>query len=246
MSIRILNVIEMRGLVFALSILVLLFGCIDFGGAEAPEEEVTEPPEEDLVVMPSFAVIGPDEGEVITTEESYGAVDIVLSTSNLIIKPSGSTPNKIGQGHFAVSVDNEAPVHIFSKTHTLEGIEPGSHTLRIELVNNDHTSYSPQIVKTVNFYLEKVSTEYEGMDYDVTINDFSYDPETITVNKGDRITWTNNGAYPRSATYVGVFDTEVISPGESATVTMDTAGTFEYFSLTYNAMKGTVIVNEVD
>ncbi len=235
----------MKNLVLAFGILILVFGCIDFGEAAPEENETVEPTPEPAVRTPSFTIVSPDGGEVITTETAYGSVDVVLSTSDLIIKPEGSVPNKVGEGHFSVSVNDGDKLHIFSKTYTLEGIEPGSHTLRVELLNNDHTSYSPPIVKTVNFYIEKISTEYVPKDYTVTIHDFSYDPETITVTKGDRITWENKGAYPRTATYTGVFDTDVIAPGGNATVTMDTAGTFEYYSLTYFAMKATVIVEEV-
>ena len=240
-----INVINMKTLVFALGMLILLFGCIDLGGVPMEEEEAEPMPEPQPTPAPSFVIVSPDEGEAITTETDYGAVDIVLSTSNLIIKPAGSAPNKEGEGHFEVTVNGGDMVEVFSKNHLLEGMESGSHELRIELVHNDGTSYSPSIVKTVNVFIEKVSTEYEPKDYTVTIHDFSYDPETITVTKGDRITWENKGAYPRTATYTGVFDTDVIAPGGNATVTMDTAGTFEYYSLTYVAMKATVIVEEV-
>jgi plastocyanin len=240
-----INVIKMKMLVLALGILILLSGCIDLGGEVPEEEEEAAPAPEPVARTPSFTIVSPDEGEVITTETDYGSIDVALSTSDLIIKPEGSAPNKVGEGHFAISVDDGDTLHIFSKTYILEGVEPGSHTLRVELLHNDHTSYSPPTVKTVNFYVEKVSTEYVPKDYTVTIHDFNYEPETITVNVGDRVTWVNEGSYPRSATYTGVFDTEVISPGNSATVAMKTAGTFEYYSLTHMAMKGTVVVEEV-
>ncbi|NYZ77081.1 cupredoxin domain-containing protein [Candidatus Micrarchaeota archaeon] len=231
----------MRNIILVFGVLMLFFGCIGGEQPQAPQENITPPPAPPAV--PSFVIVSPDEGAVLSTGAAYGSVDILLSTSNLIIKPEGSMPNNVGEGHFAVSIDGGAPVHIFSKAYTLEGVEPGSHTLRIELVHNDHSSYSPSIAKTVNFYMEKTVTEYVPQDYTVTIRDFSYDPETITVNAGDRITWVNGGAYPRSATYTGVFDTEIIGPGVSATVTMDVPpGTYEYYALTHMAMKGTVIV----
>ncbi len=234
----------MKSFALVFGIMLLLAGCIQFGG-EAPAENETEEPEPqpEIVPLPSFVIVSPDEGEVLQTETDYGSVDVILSTSNLIIKPAGSAPNKVGEGHFTVSVDGGQPLHVFTKTYTLEGVEPGSHTLRIELVNNDHTSYSPPIVQTVSFYVEKVSTEYVPEDYTVKIRDFSYDPQTLTVNVGDRVTWVNEGAYPRSATYTGAFDTEVIAPGGSATVTMGVAGTFEYYSLTHMAMKGRITIN---
>lgn len=237
------NSILVLGLFF---ILMVGFGCIDpFWEGPEPEPE-PEPPEEEVKPVPSFMVIGPDEGEVVQTEEDYGTVDIVLSTSNLIIKPPGSTGQRTGEGHFVITLDSQDPIDVYTKSYSLEGVEPGKHTLTIRLVHNDGSDYSPMIVKTVSFYVEKISTEYVPENYTVVIKDFSYEPETITVNQGDYITWKNEGAYPRSATATDVFDTDVIAPGDSVTLPMNITGTHEYFSLTYYAMKGTVVVNEVE
>ena len=249
MSISIINVIKMRNPVFAIGLILVLmlgFGCIDPFWDNPEEETEPEPPKEEETPAPSFVIVSPDEGEVVSTEEDYGTVDLVLSTSNLIIKPAGSSGHKVGEGHLTISIDNQEPINVYSKSYSLEGVEPGKHTLTIRLVHNDGTDYSPMIVKTVSFYVEKVSNEYIGKNYTVVIQDFAYDPETITVNKGDFITWENEGAYPRSATSSGVFDTQIIAPGESMTLLMNVSGTHEYFSLTHMAMKGTVIVNEVN
>lgn len=238
----------MKNPVFAVGLILVLmlgFGCIDPFWETPEEETVPEPPKEETPV-PSFVIVGPDEGEVVSTEEDYGTVDLVLSTTNLIIKPPGSTGQKTGEGHFILILDDQGPVNIYTKSYSLEGVEPGKHTLTIRLVHNDGSDYSPMIVKTVSFYLEKVSTEYVPKNYTVVINDFEYEPDTITVNQGDYITWKNEGAYPRSATATDVFDTDVIAPNESITLPMNITGTHEYFSLTYYAMKGTVVVNEVD
>ncbi len=237
---------KMKWFILTFGILILLFGCIDLGEEVPEENESVAPPPPPVVKTPSFTVVSPDEGEVITTETDYASLDIVLSTSDLIIKPAGSAPNKAGEGHFEISLDDGEMVEVFSKTYTLEGIEPGSHTLKIELVHNDGTSYTTPIIRTVTIYVEKVVTEDVSKNYTITINDFSYDPSTLTVTVGDRVTWTNEGAYPRSATYTGVFDTGVIAPGGSATLTMETPGTYEYYSLTYMAMKGTLIVEQVE
>ena len=76
----------MKTLVLAFGIMLLLAGCIDFGGGQPVEEEQVTPEPEPKVITPSFTVISPDEGEVVNTELEYGNVDLVLSTSNLIIK----------------------------------------------------------------------------------------------------------------------------------------------------------------
>jgi plastocyanin len=94
--------------------------------------------------------------------------------------------------------------------------------------------------------------EYVPVNYKVTINDFEYNPSSLTVKSSDTITFTNEGAFPRSATsfFDGkeVFDTDVLGPGKSATITVYQLGTFEFYSTTHRAMTGTVTVesNGVD
>lgn len=231
----------MKRFILVLGFMLLLLGCI--GGESPPQNNTNTTPPPAQPKIPVLTIVSPDEGQVFSTDTDYGSIDIFLSTSNLIVKPEGTTTNAFGEGHFAISVDEGDQVHIFTKSYTLEGITPGSHTLRVEVVNNDHSSYSPSIVKMINFYMEKANTEYIPQHYTVAIRDFSYEPATLTVNVNDTVTWINEGAYPRSATYTGIFDTQMLAPGQNATITMSTPGTFEYYALSYRAMKGTIIVN---
>jgi plastocyanin len=224
---------------------LLLFGCIDLGGQPEPQPNVTPKPEPPKP-NPTFSVASPVNGETIEAMDGTADVNIVLSAANLIIKPSGATAKK-GEGHFRVSVDEMPYLSFFSKTYVLEDISLGDHSMVIELVNNDNTPYSPAIKRTVQFEV-KTSTPavYVPKDYTVEIRDFDYVPEDITVKVGDRITFVNNGNFPRSATcFVGgveKFDTNVIGAGESNTVTLDEILNCEYYSVTHMAMKGTVIV----
>ena len=81
----------------------------------------------------------------------------------------------------------------------------------------------------------------------VTIKGFAFSPAALTVDKGTAVTWTNNDGTTHTVTsganrtQDGKFDQE-ISNSTEASVTFDTAGTFEYFCRIHNTMKATVTV----
>lgn len=101
----------------------------------------------------------------------------------------------------------------------------------------------------------------EGTVHDVEANDeLEFSPETINIQVGDTVRWTNVGNMPHTVTSTdtetddpaerqpnGEFD-EDLSPGEEVTVTFDEAGEFHYYCQPHNAqdMIGTVIVAEQD
>lgn len=224
---------------------VLLFGCIDLGGDQPEEEPEEEPEVEKPVPDPTFSIVGPADGDVIYTEREFSEVTVSLTVQNLMLKsPTGAA--KKGEGHFHITVDNGDPIVVTTKTYTLTGLEQGEHDVKVELMNNDHSSYYPRVIREVSFTIERENVEYEPKEYTVTINDFDYEPSDITVNVGDKVTWVNNGAYPRSATCTDGFDTKVIAPGESATLVMDKALDCDYFALTHRVMKAHITVNEVE
>ena len=77
----------------------------------------------------------------------------------------------------------------------------------------------------------------------VTIADFEFTPDQITIQQGDTVTWTNEGPTAHSATAPdGSFDTGVFSAGGSRSETFDEAGTFSYFCTPHPNMTGTIVV----
>jgi plastocyanin len=76
----------------------------------------------------------------------------------------------------------------------------------------------------------------------VEISNFEFGPAEIDVEVGATVTWTNSDDQPHTATASGVFDTGSIGPGESASVTFDTAGTFAYICKFHPFMTATVVV----
>jgi len=219
---------------------ILMFGCL--GEPETPPEEPEEVPEEPVAVPdPSFAVTSPADGVVIKTTEEFTDVTVSLAVQNLIVKPPGGSAEK-GYGHFHFTLDQGSPVVVSSKTHTLIGLEPGEHTLMIELMNNDHSAYSPAITRTVSFTIEEEATEYQPKELEVVIRDFSYEPEDVSATVGDTIVWKNEGRYPRAAMCDGMFDTKMIAPGESSSTTMEKAFSCDFFTPNYPTMTGHITV----
>jgi plastocyanin len=85
------------------------------------------------------------------------------------------------------------------------------------------------------------ATSARAADESVTTRDFAFSPGTVTVTEGDTVTWTNADATAHTATG-GAFDTERLDPGQTATVTFSTAGSFAYVCAIHPQMTGTIVV----
>jgi plastocyanin len=177
-------------------------------------------------------------------------VTITMTTQNLILKaPAGA--KKVGEGHFKVTVDEQASQTFATKNILLSGLSLGDHTVKVELFHNDKTAYSPSISKEVSFTIEKEKPkEYVPQTHTVTIQDFTYSPSSITVKRTDSIVFENKGAFPRDATcFVGnvqKFDSKVLSPGKSATIKFDETFECEFYSSLHRAMTGHIKVEPND
>jgi plastocyanin len=221
---------------------LLLPGCLGGATPQQNETNTTVVPQPPPAPRPSFAIAEPAQGDSITSTDDAADVSVTLTTSNLQVKSSG-TKNNVGEGHFRARIDGGSYSIFYSKSYTLAAVPLGTHTLDVELLNNDGTPYSPAIKRSATFDVAKYQVPvYLPETYSVEVKDFAYSPADLTVKVGDSINWTNTGAYPRSATSTGNFDTKVIAPGASAITVMNKEGTFSYFSLTYMMMKGTVTV----
>jgi plastocyanin len=61
-------------------------------------------------------------------------------------------------------------------------------------------------------------------------SEFDFAPQRVRVALGDTVTWTNEGAVPHTATdQAASWDTGLIDPGASASITFDKAGVYRYF-----------------
>jgi plastocyanin len=78
----------------------------------------------------------------------------------------------------------------------------------------------------------------------VSIADFAYSPNPITVAVGGTVTWTNTdtGLPHTSTSSDGLWNSETLQPGDSFSFTFEEAGTFEYVCNIHSSMSGTVTV----
>jgi plastocyanin len=80
-------------------------------------------------------------------------------------------------------------------------------------------------------------------DETVTIDDFAFEPGSVTVQVGDSVTWTNADTTAHTATDSdGSFDTESIGTGQSSTIQFQEAGRYRYVCSIHPTMTGSVVV----
>ena len=77
----------------------------------------------------------------------------------------------------------------------------------------------------------------------MTIQAFMFNPDTVAIHVGERITVTNRD--PAAHTFTdkgGAFDSGVLGRDQSRTLTFSTKGTFEFWCSIHHSMTGTLTV----
>jgi plastocyanin len=77
----------------------------------------------------------------------------------------------------------------------------------------------------------------------VEIVSFAFKPATLTIAKGDKVTFSNTSTVTHTATRGGAFDTGRIKPGKSVTVRFKQKGTFAYHCEIHPLMHGKIVVD---
>ena len=89
--------------------------------------------------------------------------------------------------------------------------------------------------------VSRVHAEGHSTAHAVTIEGFAFSPAELTVAPGDTITFTNNDGAPHTATALdGSFDTGRLNRGESAEITVASAGSHAYKCNFHPSMTGTI------
>jgi plastocyanin len=76
----------------------------------------------------------------------------------------------------------------------------------------------------------------------VTVVDFGFNPDAITVKVGTTVTWTNIGVTHTVTADKGLFDGGTFKSGETFSFTFAKGGTFTYHCAIHSSMRGTVRV----
>ena len=79
---------------------------------------------------------------------------------------------------------------------------------------------------------------------DVTIDNFSFRPQTLTVAVGTTVTWTNRDDIPHTVVSDdGVFKSKARDTDEKFSYTFDQGGTYPYHCSIHPKMTGQVVVH---
>ena len=82
-----------------------------------------------------------------------------------------------------------------------------------------------------------------GADVTVKIDNFTFEPETLTVKAGTTITWTNQDDIPHTVVASGrTFKSKALDTDDKFSFTFTTPGSYEYFCSLHPHMKAMVTV----
>jgi plastocyanin len=76
----------------------------------------------------------------------------------------------------------------------------------------------------------------------VVMDGTRFHPETLTVNRGDRVVWLNKDPFPHTATAAGTFDSGSIAADHSWIYVARKSGEFAYICTFHPGMNGTLLV----
>jgi plastocyanin len=80
----------------------------------------------------------------------------------------------------------------------------------------------------------------------IEIKDFAFNPQTITVKSGEKVTWINRDEEPHTIVSVGkqFKKSTALDTDQEFTITAGTPGTYEYFCSVHPKMTGTIVVEK--
>ena len=78
--------------------------------------------------------------------------------------------------------------------------------------------------------------------HEVKVEGMKFAPASLTVKRGETVTWRNADVVPHTASAAGKFDSGNIAPGQSISKKMDQRGEFDYVCSYHPGMKARLVV----
>jgi len=80
----------------------------------------------------------------------------------------------------------------------------------------------------------------------IEIKDFAFNPQTITVKSGEKVTWINRDEEPHTIVSVGkqFKKSTALDTDQEFTITVEAPGTYDYFCSVHPKMTGTIVVEK--
>jgi plastocyanin len=78
---------------------------------------------------------------------------------------------------------------------------------------------------------------------EVKVDNFVFNPQTITVKAGDTVTWVNHDDIPHTVTSkTGLFRSKALDTDDNFSFTFATPGSYAYFCALHPHMTGSIVV----
>ncbi len=160
---------------------------------------------------PSVSIISPQNGAALTGS----SIPVSVSVSNFNVVDKQGQASAAGEGHIhfymdvspipsdptkpAIPADAKAIwAHVSGTSYTFTNVTPGSHTITVQLANNDHTPVIPLATSTVTVTVAggapstPDTTAAAGATTQVTLTaqNIAFDKSTITVPHGSQVVMT--------------------------------------------------------
>lgn len=131
------------GVVLAVAAVVLLGACSSSSASSAPPATATRP-----ATTARLRILAPRPGAVVGAQPT---LRLELTGARLANAAAAGGNVPADQGFVHVYVDDKLVSVLYSLTQKLPTLDPGPHTVRVELVAVDHAPFANQVTDTSRF-----------------------------------------------------------------------------------------------
>ena len=120
---------------------------------------------------------------------------------------------------------------------------PGLHKIECLVDGHDDMGMERMFDVRADAPLVKVNSKASAAPDKVSIADFAFQPDGVTVDAGTEVTWSNDDPAPHTVTSLDeAFDSDILDPGATFSFKFDKAGVYAYRCNVHPDMKGKVTV----
>jgi plastocyanin len=100
----------------------------------------------------------------------------------------------------------------------------------------------PALAIAATIFLQLGSAPASAQEIQITIDNFTFSPNELTLKIGDSVTWTNHDDIPHTVVSAGKFRSKAMDTDDKFTFTFTAAGDYKYFCSLHPHMTGMIKV----